>query len=247
MTLNENVNIMQNHGNFKSSLVQLLVQNYLEQEFDTKSVFVYDEIINDVDVFDKDLTQIEQLVTEIRSRKRLTNKLTIHAFLGVVPDAYLYSYEVKSGVNDYIFLFNHLMQLISKCKYPDKTKLELITVPDGFNSCFDEEKADLEQFEDLKQQIFSDKFNENDRYLLFNAFANDNTLKRTRITSALIIAMSKCENNKLTSGMYKNNITNEEYEMLKNNFKKVSIRVLTYEELVSKELQKELIISVLTQ
>ena len=51
--------ILNNYKHKNSFLVQILVQNYLEQENKNENIKMYGELINDIDVFNKDIKEIE--------------------------------------------------------------------------------------------------------------------------------------------------------------------------------------------
>ena len=86
----------------KAALIQILVQNYLEHQFNSNNVFMYPEIINDIDSFNIDLESRGVVVDGV-----IDSTITICAFLrDYVSDSnYLSSYEVKSGENEYIYIY----------------------------------------------------------------------------------------------------------------------------------------------
>lgn len=105
-------------------LVQLLVQNYLENENNDKSeaVFIYGELINDIDVFFKRL-ESEELI-------RNATHPHLDVFIDLIsPESYIYSYKVKYATKEYMYGFEHIYQLIGRIKYPKNTNLQLILVP----------------------------------------------------------------------------------------------------------------------
>ena len=204
---NDNIKIMNNYVNYKSSLIQILVQNYLEYEYKTQNVFIYPELINDIDIFSTDLTKYQNLLNE---RGTIDYKLTIRAFLDEINNEdYEQSCEVKSGTlclepfrvrgtvnnsTNHLFDFNNLLQLITKIKYPSNTKLLLVLVPNMYE--FDESKLlDVKVFEKLKNIILSD--NEENKRKIFNLFRNDKSFEKRDINSVLTSLIGKSKNNLL--------------------------------------------------
>lgn len=235
---NDNVKIMNNYINYKSSLIQILVQNYLEYEYKTQNVFIYSELINDIDIFSTDLTKYQNLLNE---RGVIDYKLTIRAFLDEINNEdYLQSCEVKSGEKTNLCNVQYLNQILKKIKYPNNTKLLLILVPNEFN--VDKSNImDVNKFSRLKNEIL----NHDKCYEIFNTLINDTNLINQDINSALISILARLRKGNLKT-CYKLNITNDEYETLVNNFKKIEIKILTFEDLEKYPISSEYIHSLLS-
>ena len=246
---NDNVKIMNNYINYKSLLIQILVQNYLEHEYKTQDVFIYPELINDIDIFSTDLTKHQNLLNE---RGVIDYKLTIRAFLDEINNEdYVQPCEVKSsakclepervrGEKTNLCNVQYLNQILKKIRYPTNTKLLLILVPNEFN--IDKSNImDVNKFSRLKDEIL----NHDKRYEIFNALINDANLINQDINSALISILARLRKGNLKT-CYKSNITNEEYETLVNNFKKIEIKILTFEDLEKYPISSEYIHSLLS-
>ena len=111
-------------------LVQLLVQNYLENENKDEVVFMYGELINDIDVFLKRLESEEVIRNKFKSTNPQNTEPQLDVFIDLISsESYIYSYEVKYATKEYMYNFEHIYQLISRMKYPKHTNLQLILVP----------------------------------------------------------------------------------------------------------------------
>lgn len=181
---NEDVYTMNNRNNMSSLIIQLLVQNYLEQKYKTKNVYVYSEAINDIDIFTKDIDE------------EFKTNLKIKTFIDILPDnSYSSSFEVKTGKISYILQFKNLLQLITKSKYQDNTKLQLIVVPSRCSSDMNELKEKYKIFNDLKEQILNKPIEEQKK--IFNTFINKTFLFDNSILEAIIHVLGMNKNNKL--------------------------------------------------
>ena len=111
---------MNNIRNYRSSIIQLLVHNYLTHEYKTQNVFIYPELINDLDIFSTNLSNIDVLSID----DKLNTNIDIQAILDVTSDEYVQSCEIKSGnicgesTKIHLFDFSNLLQLITKINYP---------------------------------------------------------------------------------------------------------------------------------
>ena len=90
---NHNIKIMNNIRNYRSLIIQLLVHNYLTHEYKTQNVFIYPELINDLDIFSTNLSNIDVLSID----GKLNTNIDIQAILDVASDEYVQSCEIKSG------------------------------------------------------------------------------------------------------------------------------------------------------
>lgn len=187
---NTDINAMQNHNNVIALLLQVLVQNYIEQEYKTKDVYVYSETINDIDVFTKDLQTIDAIKDGIRAN------IKIKTFLDILPDnCYTNSYEVKTGKLSYVLQFKNLLQLLTKTKYQPNTKLELILIPSRCNVNMDELKEQYKLFDKLKKEILTKPMDTQRK--IFNTFINKTFLFNTNILDAIIHVLGMEANGKL--------------------------------------------------
>lgn len=181
---NEDVYTMNNRNNMSSLLVQILVQNYLEHKYNAKNSFIYSEAINDIDIFTKEID--EEFKTNIK----------IKTFIDILPDnSYSNSYEVKTGKLNYILQFKNLLQLITKSKYQNDTKLQLIVVPSRCNIDMKELKDKYKIFDNLKSQILNKP--EEEQKKIFNTFINKTFLYESNILDAIIHVLGMNKNDKL--------------------------------------------------
>lgn len=235
---NVNVEPMKQVDNFGSSFIQFLVLNYIKEEYNTRNVFVYPELIEDLDVMASDIRTHERLYE--RSKKR---KLTIRAFLQEIPDEdYLESYEVKHGESFHITEFKNLKQLLTKIRFPINTRLVLALVPSGWN--FNKDLIiNTDMFNNLKEQILSLEYE--DKKKVFNSIINDTSLGEMSITDALSCLLDDLENENLKDYGNKN-ISDEIAEILINNFERLDVKVLVLEEL-ERDIKKSTIHDVLRE
>lgn len=239
-----NVNIFNNKRNFKSNVIQLMVQNYLTIKYNDKNIFFYPELINDIDVFAKDIKGYEELVKE---NGGIDDRITIRAFLDEIDDdIYRKSIEVKSGISSSpeLTYFVNLKHLLDKCFYPDNTELMLILVPT--NHKFMGEFISTTKFDELRNKIFN--LSDADKYKIMNAFKNDTSLESQDINSALISLLGKLKKKTLRTDYGDKNIPDEENKKLLHNISKVVIKILTVDELekypISGEFLHELLSSI---
>ena len=101
---------MNSLDNFGSSFIQFLVLNYIKEEYNTNNVYIYPELVNDLDVLANDIKTHEKLYETSKKRK-----LTIRTLLREIPnEEYLESYEVKHGEPFHLTKFKNLKQLMMK-------------------------------------------------------------------------------------------------------------------------------------
>jgi len=229
---------MKQVDNFGSSFIQFLVLNYIKEEYNTRNVFVYPEMIEDLDVLMNDIKTHERLYE--RSKKR---KLTIRTFLQEIPDEdYLESYEVKHGEPLYIVKFKNLKQLLTKIRFPANTRLVLALVPNGWN--FNKDLIlNVDMFNSLKEQILSLEYENKKK--VFNSIINNTSLGEMRITDALSCLLDDLENENLKDYGSKN-ISDETTEMLIGNFEQLDVKVLVLEEL-ERDIKKSTVHDVLRE
>ena len=111
-------------ANKNAFLIQILVRNYLEKEFEAKgSFYLYEEMINDIDAFSQNLRKF----TNVNPSREPPH---LEAFFDLIETgSYLYSYDVKYSMEQYMYQFQHIYELISSAKYPENTELQILVVP----------------------------------------------------------------------------------------------------------------------
>lgn len=231
-----------------ANLVQLMVQNYIENENKEKGLFTHGEIINDVDVFTVEIEKIPEINLKLKSNNpSKTTPKDLNVFFDILPlDSYVAAYEVKHMNVSYLFNFGNFFKFIDKIKYPETTELYEVLVPllsdDTKIDCNNFEKLELEKesqyeivktFNEYKEKIL--KYPEEIQYKIFNCMKNNTGLYGQVITDVLMILCLKIggnkEDNKYFSDYGERNISKEEFEKLKCNFQKATIRILTIDEL----------------
>lgn len=100
---------------------------------------------------------------------------------------------------------------------------------------------DINKFSRLKDEIL----NHDKRYEIVNILINDANLINQDINSALISILARLRKGNLKT-CYKLNITNDEYKTLVNNFEKIEIKILTFEDLEKYPISSEYIHSLLS-
>lgn len=244
ITTNDIIEPMKQLDNFGSSFIQFLVLNYIKEEYNTRNVYIYPELIEDLDVLANDIKTHEQLYERSKSRK-----LTIRTLLKEIPDEeYLESYEVKqSSAADKISVkhgepFKNLKQILTKIKFPMSTRLVLALVPSGWN--FNKELImNSDMFNSLKHQILSLDYE--DKKKVFNSIINDTSLGEMSITDALSSLLDDLEYESLKS-YGKMNISDETTEMLISNFERLDVKVLMLKEL-ERDIKKSTVHDVLRE
>lgn len=230
----------------RSGLIQILVQNYLEHQFNSNNVFLYPEIINDIDAFNENLETRGVIIDG-----SIDSSITICAFLRdyVSDNSYLSSYEVKSGENDYILKFKNLKQILTKIIYPENVELVLVLVP-NVDENFSELKKNIRIFNVIKSRIQS--MNEKNKYKLFNEMVLNENYDNSSITSALstlinIVNDGKCQADVIRDINEKKEkcITEEQSKILMSQFDRLRIEVLTIEDLSRYDINKEFVFRII--
>ena len=250
---NHNIKIMNNIRNYRSSIIQLLVHNYLTHEYKTQNVFIYPELINDLDIFSTNLSIIDVLSID----GKLNTNIDIQAILDVTSDEYVQSCEIKSGnicgesTKIHLFDFSNLLQLMTKINYPTETKLLLILVPNTYE--FQTEKLlDINMFEKLKLMILSES--DENRRKMFNILVNEKSFRSRDINSVLtsIIGMTKKQLLDVYIDKLKNRkdiyeeLSDNNYNYIIQNFGKIELKILRLEELEKYPLSGDIIKSLLS-
>lgn len=217
-----------NKNNFNANLVQLLVQNYLYDKYDKQEVrvYIYDELINDIDIFDKQLD--------------ITNKnIIIDAFFSYLDENDITFYEsidVKFA-ND--LLMKNIKQILTKCIYPNNTKLKLIFVPSIEFDKRDYLKEVINTFTEYKDIIIN-KLDNTQRERLVNNIVNITNYDNFNINDALYEFIEKLLTNKDRT-TFKQNVSIKDVEVFINNLNNFTIEIIEKEQLLSVPIHKELI------
>lgn len=157
----------------QAALIQTIVLRYFEQQYEGKEINIYGEIVNDIDIFTKQLPYL---------------KGEICTFLTDLKNSdidYIESIEVKHETPKN-FRLKDITQILSKCAYSDITRLKLVIVPTHYEI---EEVEDLKQCQQLKEQILKNIKNEDDKITLIKYL----TRKEQRQNS-IFLALSTCSN-----------------------------------------------------
>lgn len=228
--INYNKRMSNNLQNFKAFIIQALVQNYIEKENKNSNIYVYNEIINDIDIFNQCLKNIKRFEENTNLYKE-----NIHIFIENLPlDSYIQSIDVKHCTYEN-FKFKYLIDLISQIKYPQNTQLQLILVPNDIKDDIDESMIfNISKFNKIKN-IFIELCNQSEfiKKILFTELYKNNLLKKGTITESLICIINKYENNKLID--IDESI---DFDLLYNNFQNISVRIITLNELYNCEIDK---------
>lgn len=141
-----NVEIPNNPKNIKAFITQLLVHRYYEQQ-NNRIVLMYGELINDIDVFTDDITNL------FRGEKRIyEEKPVIGVFLEDIKTKgldYAETLEIKNETPEN-FKIEHVQKLVSKCPYFENTKIKLVIVPVDYNF---KQLDKLKRCQELKDKI----------------------------------------------------------------------------------------------
>lgn len=214
------ISVFNEHNKMRFGVIQLLVQKYIEIESKLDNVFLYSELNYDIDAFNARLENVEKL------RSVITPPTIIEAFIEEISD------EHASSM--YLLMFKNIHQLISKHSYQENMNLWLILVPtsDSFDI-----KVFQEQFMKLKEEISS--ISEIQQKLLFDELLYNKTLHDKTVIDAITLTLAKIYKGKLNIDKIK--ISDADYQMVKKNLFKTQIRVITLNELLEMELDKDFI------
>ena len=237
----------------KSGLIQILVQNYLEHQYNSSNVLMYPEIINDIRG-EHSGTAIDSFNENLEDRGVVNDgiidsSITVCAFLKdfIRPDSYLSSYEVKSGENKYITQFKNLKQILTKIIYQPKTELVLVLVP-NVDENLSHLTNNIKQFNVIKNKIKA--LNDKDKYKLFNEMILNTTYDDWSMTAALSMLINLVHDGKTiaeTSDESKKNdcISNDQFNILASQFNRLNIEILTIEELAKYDINKEFVFRII--
>ena len=211
-----------------AATVQVLIQNYLYDKYNKKEthVYLYDEIINDIDIFNKPL--------------ELDNtNIIIDAFLSYLDTNdidYNETIDVKFA-ND--LLLKNIKQILRKCIYPNHTNIKLIFIPSIRYEYKEELTSIITTFNKLKYIIFN-KLTHEQRKRLANNLLNITNYDNCNINDGLFIFVDKLLTHKDTTD-FKHNATNEDINTFINNLNNFSIEVIEKDELLKVPIHRELL------
>ena len=235
---NLDVSNMNNRSKLKPLFIQILVENYIKNVYHSNNVHMYPELINDFDVFTKDLQCYEKLYLN----GKLMKDITYNVILNEVPsEEYLESYEVKHGTPSYLNSFKNLKQVLTKIPYPPNTKIILALVPGEYN--FNTELlTNPDEFEHIKHGIL--QHDDDQLYDIFNSMINNTSLERKNINMAMLELWSDCDKCKLNEYGEKN-IDKNDVRWLKSNLERIELKIITLEDLEKFDLKAESIHEIL--
>jgi len=231
---------MNNSKKILSATIQMMVQSYLEHTYNIDNVHMYPELINDIDVLVKDINEYNRLISE----NTLLNpeQIDLRVLIDVIGNDYL-----KSGEVEYLTTVENIVQLITKIRYPERTKLLMVFVPTRHNvdvKTIFSSKA----FEQIKQTL--NNKSQQEQYKIFNALCNDQEFLTRNINASFMSIMIRLKKNELKYDFGDRNLKFEEFEWIKNNFMKVEFKTLTLEELerypISPEFLHEYVCSLIS-
>lgn len=242
----DNKPFMNNILKLHSDLVQVLVQKYLEDENKNIPVYMYPELINDIDVFNKRIETIKEIHDKLQTKKPLREyPKTIQAFLDIIKNregfSYTNTYEVKYESNEYIFKLKNIRQLIDNgIEYPDNTQVELILVPSDVLHLSSDDilYTQLSTFESLRKRYI--ELDEDAQYQIINTLIHDNGSLNKDTNKVLNRLISHPPH---TS--FDNNISIERFKHIHNNYLKLKIRIISMETLKSVKIDTEYIMNIL--
>lgn len=199
----------------KAAIIQLLVHKYYEQQ-NNKMVLMYGELINDIDVFSKEITNL------FTDENKYDSKPVIGVFLEDLKTQgcdYVETLEIKNETIEN-FKIDHVQRLISKCPYLENTKIKLVIVPTDYN--FDGIEK-LKRCQELKNKVLSKIKTDNDKKHLIDYIMKTNNKK------SIFEVLSDLNRNFDKIKLKTVNIDN--FETMFNNFIKIDFVVLEFEEL----------------
>ena len=219
-------------------IMRFLVRNYLEDEYKDRNVKLYGEIINDIDVFKDNIEYSKKLQAMIGGKER---RPTVDSFLQFLreSDCYIETIDVKYAKE---LLFKDFLALITKIEYPKNTSVQLLYVSSDIAFYKTRQLTFyIKYFNQFKDRILG--LSKSDMYNVFNNLVNDNCLKSqmTTVNDALEYVLMKLDVGKLDTS-YKNNISEELFKMVVNNFSNTSLKELTLNELANVKLDRKKIL-----
>lgn len=226
--------IANNIMNYKAVFIQALVENYLYDKYKNSSsvVYMYDEIINDIDIFDKPLP--DNVLMNINTK----NKYTIKTFLTILDDYdvnYLESIEVKHVER---LLFKNIKQILLKSSYNNSTLLKLIFVPSNHDKQLNADAYNIIKcFSQLKTIMLS--LDDESKTLLFNYILKTNHNDNKQLIVGLTDYINALFNHSINMDK-QNYVDDTTYNIFVNNFINFNIEIITKQELLAIDFHKEI-------
>ena len=224
---------MSEFDDLKGKFAQILVLNYLQHVYthDDCNVHLYSEVINDVDIFDK----------QISYDALKHDKPNIETFINLLSDNSVNLLETLEVKHVKEFRFKNIIQVLTKIWYPNNTKIKLVYIPVSNQMRNDLIKL-IEEFNRQKQTIIN--LNANDRYTIYNNFINGTSHYNEDILFVIEYYLKLLAKNKLHND-YKTNITHDVFNMLDSNFNNFSIELITRSQLCEYPLSKDIVYDII--
>lgn len=224
----ENCKTMTEYEYLKGKYTQILVLNYLKHKYKENNldVYLYNEIINDVDVFNKpiDYNILKQ------------DKPTIETFINMLSSESINLLETLEVKHVREFMFKNIIQVLTKFKYPLNVKIKLVYIP--ISTRMENELLKLiDEFNKYKQAIVN--LNENDRYSLYNNFINGTHHYNENILFVIKYWLNMLIKYKIKND-YEHNISTDDFIHFDNNFKKFDIDIITKKQLVEYQIDNDI-------
>lgn len=234
--------ILNNYKHKNAFLVQILVQNYLEQENKDNNIKLYGELINDIDVFNNDIKEIEIIKQKYKANNiHMTNPKTIIEFLTILDDNdidYMKTIDVKYENELHL---KDIINILTKSDYTDITKLEILFVssnPDKFYN-FTNDLQLIEIFNKFKQFITT--LDNDNRYFIVNNIINNKSRYNFSLSIVFTSIMETYNKPNKFTREFISNIDNNTYNRFINNLNKFSIRELSLKSIIETQLSPSFI------
>lgn len=223
--------------NQQAFLTQILVKSFLENENKESSICIYGELINDIDVFNREITFVKDNYNRLARGdiEKSPERPTIEAFIqSIADDDHCQSIDVKFAKT---MMFKDLFNLVSKVEYPKNISIQLIYVSSD-TSLYNQHqfKSIIDEFNETKQKFLEES--ELKQFYMVNAFKNDNKLQKYQINETFRSVSDRYDKGKLPKS-YQNDVNDGFVRMFIENLKRVSIRELTLDELADNPPTKE--------
>ena len=227
----DNEKFVNNLITLHSNIIQILSQKYLEDENKGSDVYMYPELINDIDVFSKRIESIQMIHDNFASKNpsKLEPK-TVQVFLKLIED---------DESQEYALRLKNLVQIINiDFEYPKTTTVELILVPSDRKDIPSDDPlySQINQFVSIKKQF--EELSDDEQYLVINSTINDTGSYKENMNMVLLGNILDAKHGKLIKG-YSKDISIDRFHIIKNNLLKIRIRVITIKELLTVSITTE--------
>ena len=225
---------------YRTYVVQLLVQNYIESENRDKNYFIDSELNND-HVCSKKLDEsIPDIHLKLKSKLPEKNPdVDLKIFFDIIQqDTYTSSGELKHAVFSPLLRFRNLVQLFDTIKDPSNTMLQIILVQPLQE---ESQESSAEAFQSYKNKILN--LAEETQYKIFNTMKNETSMYNSIITDVLFLLVAKSKD---LHDYQHENISTDEYRKLKATFTNTTIRVISMDELIRMPISPELLRRILS-